>query len=157
MKAIEGYWSQIGGANMLPGTVRSADRFVRGSYFQSHVMATNDADLGLAIIRSIMFNVSVPFHYEVAGEPNLSSTQWRSFANIRDRRYYFDMTTAMGIYYIDLKRCDLSAGAPVMMLDTSKALKTTGDATGSLKPPTRRSCRCIDHRGGVRTRSSGQN
>ena len=30
MESIEQYWTQIGGINMLPGTVRSADRFVRG-------------------------------------------------------------------------------------------------------------------------------
>lgn len=120
MTAINDYWQKVGGGNMLPGTVKSPDRFVRGYYFDQHVEKTGDADLGLSIIRSILFNVSVPYKYEIESEPNVSSTQWRSFANIRDRRYYFDIATNMGIYYIDLGRLQLQPGAPILKLDTSK-------------------------------------
>lgn len=34
MMAIEDYWEKVGGANMLPGTVKSPDRFVRGTFLQ---------------------------------------------------------------------------------------------------------------------------
>ena len=37
-------------ANMLPGTVKSPDRFVRGYFFQEHVEKTNDLNTGLAIV-----------------------------------------------------------------------------------------------------------
>ncbi|MDE6073202.1 MAG: linear amide C-N hydrolase, partial [Muribaculaceae bacterium] len=100
MQAIINYWHGIGGQNMLPGTVKSADRAVRADYFAHHVKPTGDADLGLSIIRSILFNVSVPYTYTIETEPNVSSTQWRSFANLRDKRYYFDIVTNMGIYYV---------------------------------------------------------
>ncbi|MDE6190489.1 MAG: linear amide C-N hydrolase [Muribaculum sp.] len=132
MTAINDYWKQIGGINMLPGTVRSSDRFVRGYFYQGHVDKTNDADLGLSIIRSILVNVSVPYLYTVETEPNVSSTQWRSFSNIRDRLYYFDIVTNMGVFYIDLKKCDLRPGAPVMKLDTSKSQDYIGDVTSRL-------------------------
>lgn len=133
MTAINDYWKKVGGGNMLPGTVKSPDRYVRGYYFQGHVTKTNDADLGLAIIRSILFNVSVPYKYTVESEPNVSSTQWRSFANIRDRLYYFDFATNLGVFYIDLKKCDLRPGAPVLRLDTSKHKDYAGDATSLLE------------------------
>ena len=134
MQAINDYWIKVGGENMLPGTVKSPDRFVRGYFFDGHVEKTADSDLGLAIIRSILVNVSVPYTYRLEGEPNVSSTQWRSFANLRDRPYYFDIVTNPGIYYIDLKKCDLRPGAPVMKLDTSKSSVMIGDVTDSLKP-----------------------
>ncbi len=133
MTAINDYWQKVGGVNMLPGTVKSPDRFARGYFFQSHVERTNDASLGLAIARSLLSNVSVPYRYTVESEPNVSSTQWRSFANIRDLRYYFDMVTNLGVYYIDLNKCDLRKGAPVLRLDTSALTDLVGDATPHLR------------------------
>lgn len=134
MNAIINYWHGIGGQNMLPGTVKSADRCVRADYFAHHVKPTGDADLGLSIIRSILFNVSVPYTYTIETEPNVSSTQWRSFANLRDKRYYFDIVTNMGIYYVDLNKVDLRPGAPVLKLDTSVITDILGDATMCFKP-----------------------
>lgn len=133
MAAIVGYWNGVGGVNMLPGTVRSADRCVRGNFFVNNVERVADADLGASIIRSVMYNVSVPYLYTVVGEPNVSSTQWRSLCNLRDLRYYFDMATANGLYYIDLGKCDLRDGAPVMKLITSEATDITGCANKYLK------------------------
>lgn len=117
---------------MLPGTVKSPDRFVRGYYFDGHVAKTGDTDLGLSIIRSILMNVSVPYQYTVETEPNVSSTQWRSFANLRDRRYYFDIVTNLGVYYVDLNRCNLRKGAPVMKFDTQKNTDVMGDITSKM-------------------------
>lgn len=133
MLAINDYWTKVGGANMLPGTVKSPDRFARASYFVNHVEKTSDPDLGFSIVRSIMMNVSVPYHYTVESEPNVSSTQWRSFANINDLRYYFDIVTNPGVYYIDLKKCNLNPGASVMKLDTSRETKIVGEANDHLK------------------------
>ncbi|MCM1483336.1 MAG: linear amide C-N hydrolase [Muribaculaceae bacterium] len=133
MNAINDYWVKVGGANMLPGTVKSPDRFVRGYYFDGHVKKTGDADLGYSIIRSILQNVSVPYQYAVESEPNVSSTQWRSFCNIRDLRYYFDLVTNMGTYYIDMKKCDFCKGAPVMKLTTSETADVVGEANRHLK------------------------
>ena len=70
----------------------------------------------------------------IEGEPNLSSTQWRSFAELRDKRYYFDIVTNFGIYYIDLMKLDLYDGAPVLRLDTSKETQLVGCANSHLKP-----------------------
>lgn len=133
MNAINDYWVKIGGANFLPGTVKSPDRFVRAYYFQGHVDKTNDPELGFSIIRSILMNVSVPYLYTIESEPNVSSTQWRSFANLRDLRYYFDIVTNYGAFYVDLNKVDLRPGAPVLRLDTSKTMNVVGDATDKLE------------------------
>lgn len=133
MAAINDYWLKIGGENMLPGTVRSSDRYVRGYYFDRHVNVTDDPDVALAITRSILANVSVPYLYTVESEPNVSSTQWRSFANIPARRYYFDIVTNLGVYYIDLLKCDLQPGASVLKFDTAKNTPQAGDITPLLE------------------------
>ena len=129
MNAINDYWVKKGGSHTLPGTVSSPDRYVRADFFDRNVEKTGDADLGVAITRSILFNVSVPYTYTIQGDGNISSTQWRSFSNIRDRLYYFDVVTNPGLFYIDLKKCDLRPGAPVMKLDVSKSKDYIGDVT----------------------------
>lgn len=133
MMAINDYWKSVGGSNMLPGSVRSSDRFVRGAFFAENVKKTSDADIGFSITRSILNTVSVPYEYTVSGEPNVSSTQWRSFANLRDKRYYFDLITNLGTYYIDLTKCDLREGAGVRKLDTSKKKEMVGEANRYLE------------------------
>lgn len=133
MQAINAYWQGIGGKNMLPGTVKSPDRYVRADYFIRHVESVSDPDLGVSICRSALVPECVPYTYTVEGEPNVSSTQWRSFANIRDLRYYFEPVTNNGLYYIDLTKCDLRPGASVMKLDTSKGMDYVGEANKHMK------------------------
>lgn len=133
MTAIMNYWDKIGGRNMLPGTVSSPDRAVRANYFAHHVKAVDDGALGVSITRSVLANSSVPYTYLVEGEPNLSSTQWRSYADLRDKRYYFDITTNAGYYYVDLTTLDLYDGAPVLKLDTEKETQLTGNANHALR------------------------
>lgn len=120
MLAIDGYWKQIGGKNMLPGTVRSADRFVRASFFIDHIPADTDSRTAAAAVFSVLGTVSVPLGYTIEGEPNLSSTQWRSAADTKNLIYYFGFASQFAEFWIDLKDLDLTPGAPVLKLDTSK-------------------------------------
>lgn len=133
MMTIMAYWDKIGGTHMLPGTVSSPDRCVRANFFAHHVEATSDPSLAVSITRSILVNSSVPYTYLIEGEPNVSSTQWRSYADIKNRRFYFDIVTNPGYYYIDLTKCDLRKGAPVLKLDTSKETMLVGEANHALK------------------------
>lgn len=119
MQAVEAYWSKVGGVNMLPGTVRSADRFVRAAFFIRHVPSDADATTAFASLSSIMANVAVPFGYEVEGEPNVSSTQWRSIADAVNGKYYFKFACATSDFWIDMGRLRIDAGAPILRLDTS--------------------------------------
>ena len=99
---------------MLPGTVSSPDRCVRGHYFVNHVEKTGDRNLGVSILRSVMGICSVPYTYTVEGEPNISSTQWRSFAGLLDLVDFFDFVTHGGLFYVGFKNCNLRKGSPFL-------------------------------------------
>lgn len=133
MQAINNYWQGVGGKNMLPGTVKSPDRYARADYFVRHVESTADADLGVSICRSALVTECVPYTYTVEGEPNVSSTQWRSFANTRDLRYYFDIVTNNGLFYIDLSKIDFNKSNQVYKLDTQNSKDYVGEANKYLK------------------------
>ena len=132
MTAIINYWEKIGGRNALPGTVSSPDRCVRANYFAHHVKAVDDADLAVSIARSVIVPSCVPYTYEIETEPNVSSTQWRTYANLRDRRYYFDLCVNPGYYYVDLTKLDLRKGQPVLKLETEKTSDLVGCANHRL-------------------------
>lgn len=133
MRAIIDYWNKIGGDHALPGTMSSPDRCVRANYFAHHVEAFPTMEQGLTVTRSILCTVSVPYSYNVEGEPNLSSTQWRSYSDLRDKVYGFELVTQQGYYYIDLKKCKLEEGSPIMKLTTPEMDGICGDATSKLK------------------------
>ena len=134
MNAILDYWDKIGGTHALPGTVSSPDRCVRANFFAHHVEKVNDPDLAVAICKSVIVPSCVPYTYLIGGEPNVSSTQWRSYSDIRGRRYFFDIVTNPGYYYIDLNKCNLRKGASVMKFNTSENTDVFGDVTLMLQP-----------------------
>ena len=59
--AINDYWKEVGGLQMLPGTNRSSDRFVRASFYIHAIPQTADARIAVPSVLSVMRNVSVPF------------------------------------------------------------------------------------------------
>ena len=126
MQAIEKYWDGVGGSHMLPGTVRSADRFARASFFINHVPADFDYADAWGALNSIMGVVSVPYGYELPGEPNVSSTQWTSISDAAGGKYYFRFARNTGAFWVDLGRLRLNPGAPVLKFDTVKHAGATG-------------------------------
>ena len=133
MQSINNYWKQVGGVNMLPGTVRSSDRFVRASFFIDHVPANADYSAAWAAVSSIMGTVSVPYGYEIEGEPNVSSTQWRSIADATGNRYYFKFAYSTADFWVDMNSLLLKPGAPILKLDTTKYQELSGCINKHLK------------------------
>lgn len=134
MNAINDYWEQVGGQNFLPGGVRSPERFARASYFIHHVPTTGvSEDIAQAELNSVIDGVSVAFGYEVPGQPNLSSSQWRSIADINRSRYNFKFADQMGMFYIDMSHLLLTPGSPVLMLDTTNHANFFGCVNNLLK------------------------
>lgn len=133
MQSIEKYWQGVGGTNMLPGTVKSADRFVRASFFVNHVPTNVDYHSAWGSISSIMGTVSVPYGYELPGEPNVSSTQWRSIADLGGLKYYLKFADSTSDFWIDLEKLLLNPGDPVLKLDTKNHFDFSGCVNDRLK------------------------
>lgn len=112
-----GYWKQIGGTVMLPGTNRAADRFARASFYINAAQQSADAKEAVASVFSAMRNVSVPRGISTPNQPNISSTIWRTVADQKNRVYYFEDSASPSVVWVDLKRVDFAEGTGVRKLD----------------------------------------
>ena len=83
--AILGYWRQIGGLTMLPGTNRASDRFVRASFYIDAVVQTSDPKIAVPAVMSVMRNVSVPYGISTPDKPHIASTRWRTVCDQKNR------------------------------------------------------------------------
>lgn len=91
------------------------------------------ANIRVRLYSILIRHTCVPYKYTVESDPNVSSTQWVSFSNVRDLRYYFHPVVNPGFFYIDLGKCDLRPGRPVMKLDVSKSADYIGEVNGRMK------------------------
>lgn len=107
--AINNYWKEIGGTVMLPGTNRAADRFARASFYMNAIPKNLPGEESMFSVLSVMRNVSVPFGITTENEPNISSTRWRTVADQRDMKYYFESALMPNVFWIDFKKIDFSS------------------------------------------------
>ena len=75
--ALSAYWTQIGGRIMLPGTDRPSDRFARAAFYVNAIPKSDDPNLALASVFSVIRNVSVPYGLTTPEAPKVSSTRSR--------------------------------------------------------------------------------
>ena len=130
--ALNKYWEQIGGTVMLPGTNRAADRFARASFYINAVPKTGDANMGVAEVFSVIRNASVPLGITTPGQPNISSTLWRTVSDQRDRVYYFEFVRYPSIVWVNFSDINFSAGQPSKELKLATAAEASsvgGDVT----------------------------
>lgn len=102
--AIRDYWEGVGGMNMLPGTNRSTDRFDRASFYLSVLPKDLNHNEALAAVFGIVRNCAVPMGISVPGQPEISSTQWMSVCDHRDKVYYFQLILSPATVWVDLKK-----------------------------------------------------
>jgi choloylglycine hydrolase len=132
--ALNGYWQQIGGTTMLPGTNRAADRFVRASFYINAVQQTADEAEALAAAFSVIRNVSVPLGITTPGQPNIASTLWRSAIDQKNKRYYFESVRSPSLFWVSLDKINFAAGQPVKKLMVSGGEIYSGNAVSKFKP-----------------------
>jgi len=134
--ALNSYWKAIGGTVMLPGTNRAADRFARASFYVNAIPKTENPQVSLASVFSVIRNVSVPYGISTPGEPNISSTRWRSVVDHQRKLYFFESALTPNTFWVDLKKIDFSSGTgQVMKLDLGKDQSTTysGEVSSAFK------------------------
>jgi len=132
--AINTYWNDVGGLKMLPGTHRASDRFARVSWNLNATPKVDDPKQAVATVFSIIRNISVPLGISDPEKPNIASTLWRTVADSRAGRYYFDSSLNPSVFWVDLEKLDLSEGAKPSKLDLKDRPVLAGEVSGQFKP-----------------------
>jgi len=131
--AINSYWNLIGGNKMLPGTISSADRFVRASYTLKSSRKFKDRRTSIAAVLSQMRSISVPLGMSDPNKPNISSTLWRTVFDHNAKRYYFDAVINPSIIWIDIDKVDLNPEAKPMKLKLGVPSNFSGDVSSKFE------------------------
>lgn len=135
--AMEEYWKQIGGTVMLPGTNRAADRYARAMFYVNAIPKSTSEVESIASVFSVIRNVSVPYGLTTPDQPNISSTRWRTVADQKRKRYFFESALTPNVFWVDLEKLDFSEKTgKVLKLDLGpdQTHIYSGMANGQFKP-----------------------
>jgi choloylglycine hydrolase len=132
--ALNAYWKEIGGTVMLPGTNRSADRFVRAWFYIQAIPKTADNAEAVASAFSVIRNVSVPLGITTPGQPNISSTIWRTVADHKYKRYFFESARSPNVFWVNMADMDFAAGKPTKKLTLTGGAIFAGNAAEKFQP-----------------------
>lgn len=127
--AIAKYWANIPGKTFLPGSVTAPDRFARASFFINAIPQTDNTQIAVASVFSVIRNVSVPYGFEIEGFPNLSTTRWRAVADQKHLIYYFETALTPNTFWVDLSKLDFSENAAVKKLELSNNQTYSGESS----------------------------
>jgi penicillin V acylase-like amidase (Ntn superfamily) len=83
---------------------------------------------------SVMRSVSVPLGISTPGQPNLSSTIWRTVADQKNLIYYFDSATRPDTFWVSLGKLNLKPGAPVLKLTIDDGQVFSGETASDFVP-----------------------
>jgi len=129
--ALNEYWKQIGGATMLPGTNRAADRFARAAYYINACTQTDDPREAVASVFSVMRNASVPRGVKHATAANLSATIWRTVADQKNLVYYYEDTASPSLLWVKLADIDFKDGSGTRKLTMDGKPELGGNQTAN--------------------------
>jgi penicillin V acylase-like amidase (Ntn superfamily) len=126
--ALNSYWKTIGGTTMLPGTNRAADRFARASFYINAIPQDAEINEAVASCFGVIRNVSVPLGITTPGQPNISSTIWRTVSDHKNKRYYYESSRSPSVFWVNVGEVDFSEGQPVKKLTVSDGSIYSGNA-----------------------------
>ena len=131
LKQYEG----LGGNKPLPGTADADDRFVRGAYYLTKLpeQPTNYQE-AVAGVLTVIRNAATPIGANDPVKPNVSATQWRSIADLTNKRYYFEFTNMPNVVWMDLDKLNLDKGAPIQLFDIASDLEASGNVSSKFRP-----------------------
>jgi choloylglycine hydrolase len=121
-----------GGELGIPGDIVSEERFVRATYYLSHLPQPTDEIEAVAGVFGVIRNCQVPY-----GAPDnrfdTYPTWWTSVTDLTSRVYYFQSSRAPNVVWLELDELDFSEGAPVLALDPRDPA-LSGAIDGALAP-----------------------
>ncbi len=122
------YWDEIGGNTFLPGTRRSADRFVRAKYYNKMLPEAKDYREAVAAVMSVLRNTSSPFGEPDPNKPNISKTLWRIIHDQTNLISFYESTVSPNVVWVRMEALDFSKNSPVKVLNVDDS-NLTGDVT----------------------------
>jgi penicillin V acylase-like amidase (Ntn superfamily) len=131
-RALVEQWKASG--QNLPGSEDPADRFIRATHYLALVPPADDDVQPIADVLAIVRNVSVPFMVEPdPAHPNVAPTLWRTVADHRRRRYFFEGTNLPSIFWVDLDKVDLTVGAQTRRLVAENGPVRVGEVSAEFE------------------------
>ncbi len=100
-----------GGDLGIPGDIVSEERFVRATYYLSHLPKPADDAEAVAGVMGVIRNCQVPY-----GAPDnrfdTYPTWWASVTDLTERVYYFQSTRAPNVVWLEAGQARLRRGRP---------------------------------------------
>ncbi|MNL43204.1 Linear amide C-N hydrolase, choloylglycine hydrolase family [compost metagenome] len=124
----------FGGKEELPGTTAAADRFVRAAYYVQHLPPAKDYREAIAGVLSVLRNVSQPFGVSDPARPYISTTRWRSVADLTKGMYFYESVMSPNIVWVDTAKLNYAKGQQVQKIALAKNYELIGDVTSQFKP-----------------------
>lgn len=121
-------YSGLGGDLPLPGGTDSPDRFARAAYYSARLPQTDDVREAVAYAFSVIRNASAPFGTADPTRPNISTTRWRTVADLTGGRYFYESTRNPSVVWAVLPEIDF-APAPERILDPGIDLALGGNVS----------------------------
>jgi choloylglycine hydrolase len=129
-------YKDFGGARPLPGDTDPLSRFVRVATYLKTLPQSKTGIDSIAGILSVIRSAMVPFGaQDTSGNKTEDawSTRWITVADVTNKLYFFNSTSAPNIVWFDLSKLNFSEGEPVSSLDPTD-IHLEGDITNKLKP-----------------------
>lgn len=128
------YWNEIGGAVMLPGTHRAADRFARLTCYINTTSQTADPRTVVTTVFSIVRNVSVPKGITSPGRPNVADTLWLAVSDQKNKVLYVQDTNSPGVVWVRFDGLDCGEGTGPRKLQPDVNPDLSGGQTANFLP-----------------------
>jgi penicillin V acylase-like amidase (Ntn superfamily) len=138
---IQAYWKDAGSlTGFLPGTSRAADRFARALVFVEAIPTETTPRYisgvpqqkfqfqAMMSVLSVMRSVGTPLGVAIDGQPDASSTIWRTVSNSTNRVVLFDSAMAPATFWVTLDDLNFEAGTPVKKLELAAGKTYNGNA-----------------------------
>jgi penicillin V acylase-like amidase (Ntn superfamily) len=126
------HYQGFGGEAALPGTTEPADRFVRAAYYRAHLPTPPDWRSAMAGLASVMRTAAQPV--TTGEESQVSSTIWRTMADLTNRRYYFESSDSPYLVWVSLDQVGLDEDAAAQRLDLHAGRDLQGDVSTRFAP-----------------------
>ncbi|HEX2548808.1 MAG TPA: linear amide C-N hydrolase [Gammaproteobacteria bacterium] len=127
-------YQSFGGKLPLPGDPDPLSRFVRAATFLKTLPEPKSDLEAIAGVLAVMRTAMVPFGaQDTSGNKTEDAwaTRWVSVADVTNKIYYFNSTSAPNIIWVDLNKVDFTENSPVLSIDPTD-IKLKGDITKQL-------------------------